>query len=155
DVVDLEATGTGIAQQHVGHGILVEVAKHGRLPIQTDRAQEGGVGDVVVANVVNLEAAGTGIAQQHVSGVASVETAETRELPSGAVLAKRGGGQDCTVADVVDFVKTVSAVTHDHVRARAWRWRRGRHAKETVACTSGGKISDDLPTVIDAARKSA
>jgi hypothetical protein len=35
---------------------MVEVAEAGHLPIQTDRAEEGGLGDEIIADVKDLEA---------------------------------------------------------------------------------------------------
>jgi hypothetical protein len=71
---------------------------------RADRAQEGGAGDVVVADVVDLEAAGGAAAQQHVGGVAAVEAAERDKRPIGSDLAQRVACQDRVVADVVDLV---------------------------------------------------
>src|SRR5207244_18740 len=76
-------------------------------------AEEGGVGDVVVADVVDLEAACAAV-QQHVSGVAVEEAAEAGELPFGSDLTQLIVGQNCVVSDVVDLIETVGAVPQDH-----------------------------------------
>jgi hypothetical protein len=46
------------------------------LPIQADRADEGGIGDLV-GNVVDLQSAGIRIAQQHVAFTETAEIADT------------------------------------------------------------------------------
>ena len=66
---------------------MVEVAKAGELPIQSDRSQARSIGDVVVADVIDLERAGTGAAQYHVGGVAAEEAPEAGKLPIGSDLA--------------------------------------------------------------------
>ena len=87
DVADFDSAGVHVAQHHVGFAEAAEVAETHDLPFLADRAQEGGVRDVVVADVVDLEAAGGGAAQQHVGGVGTIEAAEADELPIGSDLA--------------------------------------------------------------------
>src|SRR5262249_21438347 len=65
DVVNLEAAGTGIAQQHVGCVRAEEAAESRELPLGTDLTQRIGRQDGIGANVVNLIIA-TAITQNHV-----------------------------------------------------------------------------------------
>jgi hypothetical protein len=57
------------------------VADPGHLPVQADRAQEGGAGDLVVADVVDLDPTGAGVAQDHVVFAEAREIAEAHGLP--------------------------------------------------------------------------
>ena len=75
--------GIHVAQHHVGFAEAREIAETHELPFEADRAQEGGVGDVIVADVVNLEAAGIAVAQHQVGGIATEEPAEANKLPIG------------------------------------------------------------------------
>jgi len=86
----------------VSPGDAAEIAEASNLPIQADRAQRGGVGDVVVADVVDLEGAGIGVAQKHVVNIAAVEPAERNKRPIGSDLAQGVRCQDRIIADVVD-----------------------------------------------------
>jgi hypothetical protein len=132
----------------------VEVGQANRLPVQADRAQEGGVGDVVVADVVDLERARAVAPQQHVAGVAAEEVAESGELPVGSNLAQRVARQDRVVADVVDLVlagrwRGIRAA-QDHVRRGAGRRQRiGTGGK--LRGRDGGKVRAELRADIDAA----
>ena len=105
DVVDLHASGAGVAQDHVVFAEARKIAEAHDLPVQADVAEERGAGDVV-GDVINLEAAGIGIAQQHVGGVVAEKAAERDEAPIGADLTQGVGGHDRVVADVVDPVLT-------------------------------------------------
>jgi hypothetical protein len=71
DIVDFEAAGVRVSHNHVGFAEATEIAETHDLPIQSNRAHEGGVGDLVAGDVVDLEAAGIGIAQQHVAFAAA------------------------------------------------------------------------------------
>jgi hypothetical protein len=69
--------GTRVSQHHVGFaGHAAEIADARELPIQSDRAQEGGARDVVIADVVDLESARSAVARQHVARVIAEEAAE-------------------------------------------------------------------------------
>jgi hypothetical protein len=57
-------------------GDAAEIADARELPLEPDRADEGGVGDLVVGDVVDLQAAGIGVAQQHVAFAAAAEIAD-------------------------------------------------------------------------------
>ena len=58
DVVHFQAAGIDIAQQEIGFaGNAAEIADARELPIESDRANEGGVGDGVVGDVIDLQAA--------------------------------------------------------------------------------------------------
>ena len=59
---------------------MIEVAEAGDLEIEPDRAERGGIGDVVVDDVVGLKGAGGGAAQHHVGRAVGVEVAEARHL---------------------------------------------------------------------------
>ena len=48
DVVDLECAGVDVAQHEVGRASGVDRGDARELPIQADRAEEGGAGDLVV-----------------------------------------------------------------------------------------------------------
>src|SRR5262249_61361911 len=117
---------TRVAQDHVGFAAAGEVAEAHDLPIEADIAQEGGIGDVVVADVVDLESSSVRVAQQHVGGVSADEAAEARELPSGSDLAYEISCQDRVVADVVDLIEAVGTTAQDHVGGGASRWGRVR-----------------------------
>ena len=82
DIVDLDSAGVRASHDHVGFAEAREIAETHHLPVHADRTQEGGVGDIVVADVVDLEAA-RAVEQQHVAAVAAVKTAEAHELPIG------------------------------------------------------------------------
>src|SRR5262249_9308863 len=94
-------------------------------PIHADVAHEGGVGDVVVADVVDLKSTRRAIAQQHVGGVGPIEAAETNKIPIGSDLAQLIACQDRIVPNVVDFVSTVGSA-QDHVGRGSGRRRRVR-----------------------------
>src|SRR5262249_37145425 len=85
-------------------GVMVEVAEAGHLPVQTDRAEEGRLGDEIVADVKDLEAPRAAVAQQHVSSVAAEKAAEAGKLPIGFDVAQLEARQDRVAAEVVDFV---------------------------------------------------
>jgi hypothetical protein len=57
DIVDLDTAGGRASHDHVGFAEAREIAETHDLPIHADRTQEGGVGDVVLADIVDLEAA--------------------------------------------------------------------------------------------------
>src|SRR5262249_60530774 len=86
DIVDLEAAGAAIAQQHVGGVIAEEAAEADKLPIGADLTQLCGCKDRVVADVVNLIGA-IGAAQNHVSGGAGRHWRNGR---GGKVVQKNG-----------------------------------------------------------------
>jgi len=71
DVVNLQPTHCHVAQDHVGFAKAAEIAQASDLPVQANRAQEGGVDDGVVANVVDHECAGAAIAYHHVAHAVS------------------------------------------------------------------------------------
>src|SRR5262249_37815719 len=103
-----------VAQDHVVFAAARKVAEAHDLPIQSDRAERRGVGDVVVADVVDLECAGIAIARQHVGRVIAEKAAEAGNRPIGSDLTQLVAGQDRIVADIVDLVRAV-ATTQDHV----------------------------------------
>jgi hypothetical protein len=55
DVVDLECAGIGVAQHEIGCARPIRCRYTGELPIQTHRADECGVGELVVGDVVDFE----------------------------------------------------------------------------------------------------
>jgi len=81
DVVDLQAPGIGVAQEHVAGATAAEIANTRELPVQADRAHEIGADDLVVSYVIDLDPAAIDVAQDHV-GLA--ETTEVAENPSRA-----------------------------------------------------------------------
>src|SRR5262245_59576058 len=83
---------------------MVEVAEAGHLPVQTDRAEEGRLGDEIVADVKDLEATRAAVSQQHVSSVAAEKASEAGKLPSRFDMAQFIACQDRIIPDVVDFV---------------------------------------------------
>jgi hypothetical protein len=121
------------------------------LPIHADRAQEGGVGDVVVADVVDLESARVHIAQQHVGSVAAIEAAERDKLPIGSDMAQLIACQDRIVPNVVDFVRSIAAA-QDHVGSGAgWRRRVRRNGEEEAVAAAVIVVRpDDLARGVDA-----
>ena len=58
NVIDFECAAIDVAQHEIGRTRSVNRRDARELPFQTDRPDEGGVGDVVVADVVDLEARG-------------------------------------------------------------------------------------------------
>src|SRR6516164_674630 len=93
-----------------------EIADTRELPVQADRAHEGGAGDLIVADVVDLDPAGVGVAQDHVGFARhAAEVAEAHDLPVHADVAQEGGVGDVVVADVVDLEAAGGAVAQDHV----------------------------------------
>src|SRR5437868_10107625 len=57
DVVDLQAPGIGVAQEHVAGATAAEIANTRELPVQADRAHEIGADDLVVSYVIDLDPA--------------------------------------------------------------------------------------------------
>src|SRR5262249_23926198 len=156
DAVDLQCAGIAIAQDHVGLAAAAEIAEARELPIEPDRAQEGG-GDDVVADAVELGATGAGVAQQH-GAVAAADAAEAAELPIGADLAQLVARQDGVVADVVDLVlarhgggRVRAAQDHAGGSAAGRSWVR-RDCEEEPVNAAGVDVSpDDLAGVVDTA----
>src|SRR5262249_3751622 len=153
----LDPAGVGVAQEHVGFaGHAAEIAEPHDLPIKPDIAQEGGVGDVVIADVVHLEAAGGGAAQQHVGGDGAGGAAERDEGTIGSNLAQRVARYHCVVAEVVDFVLAGHGgggvrSAQDQVGGRAGgrRVRRGDF-KEALSDAADVVESHNLARVVDA-----
>src|SRR5262249_59391476 len=85
------------------------------------RADEGGVGDLVVGDVTDLQAAAVGVAQQHVAFAEAAEIAHARELPVQADRAHEGGAGDLIVAGIVDLHSSGVDLAHDHVAFSAAR----------------------------------
>jgi hypothetical protein len=147
----------------VGHAVVVEVGKARDLPAHADRAQGGGVGDVVVGDVVDLERAGRGAAQHHVDRVAVEEAAEAGKLKIGPHLAEQVGRQDGVVADVVNLVLAgdrgrAVRPAQDHGRGRAAGRRRVRleAADKAMVLTEAVDVrADDLAGIVDAVEKGA
>jgi hypothetical protein len=54
DVADFDSAGVHVSQHHVCFAEAAEIAEIHELPFETDRAQERGIGGVVVADVVDL-----------------------------------------------------------------------------------------------------
>src|SRR5436309_4362064 len=81
DVVDLQPAGRGAPQKEVGlAGNAAEIPDAGELPVESDGADEGGVGDGIVGDVVDLKSTGIGVAQQHVAFAEAAEIADAGEL---------------------------------------------------------------------------
>src|SRR5262245_30283601 len=114
--------------------------------------QEGGGGDVVVADVVNLEAAGIAVAQHQIGGIATHEPAEASKLPIGPDLTYLVARQNRVAADVVDLVLALSTMTQNHVGGGAGGRRRVRQRAFKVSVHSGAvaQDADDLAIVVDA-----
>src|SRR2546430_6170378 len=102
DVVDLQAAGLGVAQDHVAGAAARKVAEAADLPIEADRAHEARAGDLIAVDVVDLDAAGVDVAQHHVGFAEPAEIAEGHDLPVHPDIAEEGGAGD-VVADVVDL----------------------------------------------------
>ena len=66
DVVDFERTSIFIAQYQIGFTCSVNRADARELPIQANRADEGGAGELVVSDVVQFQPAGIDVAQQQI-----------------------------------------------------------------------------------------
>src|SRR5262249_55576136 len=148
---DLDGAGVHVAQHHVGFAKTGKIAETHELPFLADRAQEGRIGDEVVADVVNLETAGTAVAQDHVAGIAAGEPAEADELPIGPDGAQLISGEQRVTADVVNLILAIGAVPQDHVggRAAGRRWVR-RDGEEKAVKAASEVIPDDLAGVVDA-----
>ena len=58
DVVDFELAGVDVVQHEIGRTRSVNRGDAREPPIQTDRADEGGAGDLIVLEVVDLQPAG-------------------------------------------------------------------------------------------------
>jgi hypothetical protein len=111
-----------IAQQQIGlPGNAAEIADTGELPIEPNRADEGGVGDLIITDVVHLQSAGIGVAQQHVARSSAAEIAHARELPVQADGAHEVGAGDLIVADIVNLDPAGIDVAQDHVGLAAAR----------------------------------
>jgi hypothetical protein len=58
----------------------------GELPLQPDRPDESGAGELVIVDVVHLQPAGIGVAQQEIGFAGhAAEIADARELPLEAI----------------------------------------------------------------------
>ena len=62
DLINLQSTGIGVAHEQIAAAAAAEIADPRELPIQADRAQGSGAGDLIVIYVVDLELAGIGVA---------------------------------------------------------------------------------------------
>src|SRR5207245_8216420 len=81
DVVDLQAAGLGVAQDHVAGAAARKVAEAADPPIEADRAHEARAGDLIAVDVVDLDAAGVDVALHHVGFVEAAEMTGTHDLP--------------------------------------------------------------------------
>src|SRR5712691_10107959 len=105
------------------------------LPIQTDRADEGGTGELVVIDVIHFQPAGIDVPQQQIGFAGdAAEIANARELPIEPYSPDEGGIGDLVVGDVVDLQSAGIRVAQEHVafatskssRASLRCWSRGR-----------------------------
>src|SRR5205807_8985392 len=81
DVVDFQAAGLGVAQDHVAGAAARKVAEAADLPIEADGSHEIGAGDLIVGDVVDLDPTGVDVAQHHVGFAEAAEIAEAHDLP--------------------------------------------------------------------------
>src|SRR5262249_8914791 len=113
DVVKLQFTGIGVAQQEIAFaGVAAEVANARELPLRADspRAPRWRSPDKhVVVDVVNLEFTGVDVAHHEIgfAGDRAAEVADARELPRQADRAYGGRASDQVVADVVNKHSTL------------------------------------------------
>jgi hypothetical protein len=82
NVIDFELTRVDVAQHQLGRAGGVHRGNASELPIQPDRAQEGGAGELVVVDVVDFQPAGIAVAQQEVGFAGdAAEIPDPREPP--------------------------------------------------------------------------
>jgi len=80
DVVNLECAAIGVAQHEIGCACPVRWRYARELPIQANRADEGGAGELVVIDVVQFQPAGIDVAQQQIGFAGdAAEIADARE----------------------------------------------------------------------------
>src|SRR5262249_57127604 len=96
DVVDLECAGVDVAQDQVGRGFAHDGSNARELPLQADRAEEGGAaGDLIVVDVQDFQSAGAAVAQQEIAFAGdAAEVADARELPRQVERAHGGRAGD-------------------------------------------------------------
>jgi len=83
DVVDLEFAGVDVAQDEVGRARCVDRGNARELPLQPDRPDESGAGELIVIDVVHFQPAGLAVAQQQIGFAGdAAEIADARELPT-------------------------------------------------------------------------
>ena len=69
-------------QDKIGSASRVDRSDACETPVQSDRADEGGAGDLIVVDVVDLQAAGLAVSQQQIGFARhTAEIADARELP--------------------------------------------------------------------------
>jgi len=98
NVVDLECAAVDVPQHEIGRTGCVNRGDARELPLQTDRPNEGRVGELVVIDVVHFQPTGRAVAQQQIGFAGdAAEIADARELPVEANGADEGGIGDLVV----------------------------------------------------------
>ena len=104
DVIDFECAAVDVAQHEVGRARCMYRGNARELPIQSDRADEGGASDLIVIDVVHFQPAGPAVAQQEIGFAGgAAEIADARELPIQTHRADEGSIGDLIAVDVVDL----------------------------------------------------
>jgi hypothetical protein len=100
NIVNFERAGIDVAQHEVGRAGCADRSNACETPIQSDRADEGSAGELIVVDVVELQPAGLAVAQQQIGFAGhAAEIADTRELPIEPDRADEGSAGDLVVAD--------------------------------------------------------
>jgi hypothetical protein len=95
DVVDLEGAAVDVAQHEIGRTGCVYRRDARELPIQTNRADEVSVGELIVVDVVHFQPTSLAVAQQQVGFAEdAAEIPHARELPIEPDRADEGGVGD-------------------------------------------------------------
>jgi hypothetical protein len=68
DVVDLESAGVDVAQYKIGGARSSDWGDACELPIEPDRADEGGAPELVVVDIVDLQSARAGVFEDEQAG---------------------------------------------------------------------------------------
>src|SRR5262249_3818666 len=104
NVVDLELARVDVPQYQVGRTRPVSRRDARELPIQTDGADEGGAGELVVVDVIDFQPAGIDVAQQEIGFAGdAAEIADARELPLHADIADERSAGELVVGDVINL----------------------------------------------------
>jgi len=88
DIVNLECAGVDVAQDQVGFGGGPNGSNARELPIQADRADEGGASELIVVDVVELQCARAAVAQQEIAFAG--DAAEVADGPGACQRALKG-----------------------------------------------------------------
>jgi hypothetical protein len=85
------------------------------LPVQSDLAEAGGSGELIVGDVVDLERAGVDVAQHEIGGAGGVNWRNAGILPIQTDGADEGGAGELVVVDVVHFQPAVIGVAQQEI----------------------------------------